>query len=278
MPLLVVPTPIGNMEDITLRALRTLREADVIACEDTRRTVKILSRYGIRTPLLSYHAFNEKERAQDIAERLSRGETVALVSDAGTPGISDPGYELIRQSLEAGYEVDVLPGATAVVPALLLSGSPPHPFLFEGFLPKRKGERRRRLEELRIFGGAVVFYLSPHGPGKVLEDILDVLGNRPAVILREISKLHQERIPGDIASLLASLDEVTLRGELVLVTGPAAMTRDTPREDFEEVLLGVLEEGLPEKEVVRRLVEEYGISKNKAKRLLLGKKREKEAL
>ena len=278
MPLLVVPTPIGNMEDITLRALRALREADVIACEDTRRTLKILSRYGIRRPLLSYHAFNEKERAQDLAERLSRGETVALVSDAGTPGISDPGYELIRHSLEAGYEVDVLPGATAVVPALLLSGFPPHPFLFEGFLQKRKGERRRRLEELRAFGGTIVFYLSPHGPGKVLGDILEVLGNRPAVILREISKLHQERIPGDIASLLASLDEVPLKGELVLVTGPAAVTRDISDEDFEEVLLGMLEEGLPEKEVVRRLVEEYGISKNKAKRLLLGKKCEKEAL
>ena len=278
MPLLVVPTPIGNMEDITLRALRVLKEADVIACEDTRRTMKILSRYGIRTPLLSYHSFNEKERARDLAERLSRGETVALVSDAGTPGISDPGYELIRYSLEAGYEVDVLPGPTAVVPALLLSGFPPRPFLFEGFLPKRKGERRRRLEELRDFGGTIVFYLSPHGPVKVLGDVLEVLGNRPAVILREISKLHQERIPGDLASLLASLGEGVLKGELVLVTGPAAVRRGTGGDDCEEALLEMLEGGLPEKEVVRRLVEEYGISKNKAKRLLLGKKREKEAL
>jgi len=278
MPLLVVPTPIGNMEDITLRALRALKEADVIACEDTRRTMKILSRYGIGTPLLSYHSFNEKERTQDLVGRLSRGETVALVSDAGTPGISDPGYELIRYSLEAGYEVDVLPGATAVVPALLLSGFPPRPFLFEGFLPKRKGERRRRLGELRTFGGAVVFYLSPHGPAKVLGDILEVLGNRPAVILREISKLHQERIPGDIASLLARLGERTLKGELVLVTGPTAVSPDPPTDDREEALLEMIEKDLPEKEVVRRLVEEYGISKNKAKRLLLGKKREKEAL
>ena len=278
MPLLVVPTPIGNMEDITLRALRALKEADVIACEDTRRTMKILSRYGIGTPLLSYHSFNEKERTQDLVGRLSRGETVALVSDAGTPGISDPGYELIRHSLEAGYEVDVLPGPTAVVPALLLSGFPPRPFLFEGFLPKRKGERRRRLGELRTFGGAVVFYLSPHGPAKVLGDILEVLGNRPAVILREISKLHQERIPGDIASLLARLGERTLKGELVLVTGPTAVSPDPPTDDREEALLEMIEKDLPEKEVVRRLVEEYGISKNKAKRLLLGKKREKEAL
>ncbi|HON34515.1 MAG TPA: 16S rRNA (cytidine(1402)-2'-O)-methyltransferase [Synergistales bacterium] len=274
----MVPTPIGNMEDITLRALRALKEADVIACEDTRRTMKILSRYGIGTPLLSYHSFNEKERTQDLVGRLSRGETVALVSDAGTPGISDPGYELIRHSLEAGYEVDVLPGATAVVPALLLSGFPPRPFLFEGFLPKRKGERRRRLGELRTFGGAVVFYLSPHGPAKVLGDILEVLGNRPAVILREISKLHQERIPGDIASLLARLGERTLKGELVLVTGPTAVSPDPPTDDREEALLEMIEKDLPEKEVVRRLVEEYGISKNKAKRLLLGKKREKEAL
>jgi 16S rRNA (cytidine1402-2'-O)-methyltransferase len=277
MPLLVVPTPIGNMEDITLRALRALREADIIACEDTRRTVKILSRYGIKTPLLSYHSYNEKERAQVLLERLSRGERVALVSDAGTPGISDPGYDLIRHSLEAGYGVDVLPGATALVPALLLSGFPPRPFLFEGFLPKRKGERRRRLEELRVFDGAIVFYLSPHGPEKVLEDILQSLGNRRAVILREISKLHQERIPGDVASLLAYLSETSLKGELVLVTGPAAAQAEGSG-DWEEVALGMLEEGLSEKEVVRKLTEEYGISKNKAKGFLLDKKREREAL
>jgi 16S rRNA (cytidine1402-2'-O)-methyltransferase len=277
MPLLVVPTPIGNMEDITLRALRALREADIIACEDTRRTVKILSRYGIKTPLLSYHSYNEKERAQVLLERLSRGERVALVSDAGTPGISDPGYDLIRHSLEAGYGVDVLPGATALVPALLLSGFPPRPFLFEGFLPKRKGERRRRLEELRVFDGAIVFYLSPHGPEKVLEDILQSLGNRRAIILREISKLHQERIPGDVASLLAYLSETSLKGELVLVTGPAAAQAEGSG-DWEEVALGMLEEGLSEKEVVRKLTEEYGISKNKAKGFLLDKKREREAL
>jgi len=277
MPLLVVPTPIGNMEDITLRALRALREADIIACEDTRRTVKILSRYGIKTPLLSYHSYNEKERAQVLLERLSRGERVALVSDAGTPGISDPGYDLIRHSLEAGYGVDVLPGATALVPALLLSGFPPRPFLFEGFLPKRKGERRRRLEELRVFDGAIVFYLSPHGPENVLEDILQSLGNRRAVILREISKLHQERIPGDVASLLAYLSETSLKGELVLVTGPAAAQAEGSG-DWEEVALGMLEEGLSEKEVVRKLTEEYGISKNKAKGFLLDKKREREAL
>jgi len=277
MPLLVVPTPIGNMEDITLRALRVLREADIIACEDTRRTVKILSRYGIKTPLLSYHSYNEKERAQALVERLSRGETVALVSDAGTPGISDPGFELIRQSLEAGYEVDVLPGATALVPALLLSGFPPRPFLFEGFLPRRKGERRTRLEDLRGFDGAIVFYLSPHGPEKVLEDILQSLGNRPAVLLREISKLHQERIPGDIASLLSYLSEASLKGELVLVTGPPAIPPERAG-GWEEAALAMLEEGLSEKEVVRRLTEEYGISKNKAKGFLLDKKREKEAL
>jgi 16S rRNA (cytidine1402-2'-O)-methyltransferase len=158
-----------------------------------------------------------------------------------------------------------------------LSGFPPRPFLFEGFLPKRKGERRRRLEELRVFDGAIVFYLSPHGPEKVLEDILQSLGNRRAVILREISKLHQERIPGDVASLLAYLSETSLKGELVLVTGPAAAQAEGSG-DWEEVALGMLEEGLSEKEVVRKLTEEYGISKNKAKGFLLDKKREREAL
>jgi 16S rRNA (cytidine1402-2'-O)-methyltransferase len=278
MPLVVVPTPVGNMEDITLRALRALRGADLIACEDTRRTMKILSRYGIRTPLVSYHSFNEKERTRTLTERLSRGETVALVSDAGTPGISDPGYELIRSSLEAGFEIDVLPGATAFVPALLLSGFPPQPFLFEGFLPRRKGDRRRRLEELKSFSGSIVFYLSPHGPVKVLEDIHQVLGERPAVILREISKLHQERIPGSLASLQALLGEASLKGEMVLVTGPRPRRTEPENGDWQGVALGLCEQGLPDKEVVKRLSEEYGIAKNRVKQFLHSKRREKEGL
>ncbi|HQO82785.1 MAG TPA: 16S rRNA (cytidine(1402)-2'-O)-methyltransferase [Synergistales bacterium] len=278
MPLVVVPTPVGNMEDITLRALRALRGADLIACEDTRRTMKILSRYGIRTPLVSYHSFNEKERTRTLTERLSRGETVALVSDAGTPGISDPGYELIRSSLEAGFEIDVLPGATAFVPALLLSGFPPQPFLFEGFLPRRKGDRRRRLEELKSFSGSIVFYLSPHGPVKVLEDIHQVLGERPAVILREISKLHQERIPGSLASLQALLGEASLKGEMVLVTGPRPRWTEPENGYWQGVALGLCEQGLPDKEVVKRLSEEYGIAKNRVKQFLHSKRREKEGL
>ncbi|HQQ10120.1 MAG TPA: 16S rRNA (cytidine(1402)-2'-O)-methyltransferase [Synergistales bacterium] len=278
MPLVVVPTPVGNMEDITLRALRALRGADLIACEDTRRTMKILSRYGIRTPLVSYHSFNEKERTRTLTERLSRGETVALVSDAGTPGISDPGYELIRSSLEAGFEIDVLPGATAFVPALLMSGFPPQPFLFEGFLPRRKGDRRRRLEELKSFSGSIVFYLSPHGPVKILEDIHQVLGERPAVILREISKLHQERIPGSLASLQALLGEASLKGEMVLVTGPRPRWTEPENGYWQGVALGLCEQGLPDKEVVKRLSEEYGIAKNRVKQFLHSKRREKEGL
>jgi len=266
------------MEDITLRALRALRGADLIACEDTRRTMKILSRYGIRTPLVSYHSFNEKERTRTLTERLSRGETVALVSDAGTPGISDPGYELIRSSLEAGFEIDVLPGATAFVPALLMSGFPPQPFLFEGFLPRRKGDRRRRLEDLKSFSGSIVFYLSPHGPVKILEDIHQVLGERPAVILREISKLHQERIPGSLASLQALLGEASLKGEMVLVTGPRPRWTEPENGYWQGVALGLCEQGLPDKEVVKRLSEEYGIAKNRVKQFLHSKRREKEGL
>ncbi|HOI82114.1 MAG: 16S rRNA (cytidine(1402)-2'-O)-methyltransferase [Thermovirgaceae bacterium] len=278
MPLVVIPTPVGNMEDITLRALRALRGADLIACEDTRRTMKILSRYGIRTPLVSYHSFNEKERTRTLTERLSRGDTVALVSDAGTPGISDPGYELIRSSLEEGFEVDVLPGATAFVPALLLSGFPPQPFLFEGFLSRRKGDRRRRLEELKSFTGSIVFYLSPHGPVKILEDIHQVLGERPAVILREISKLHQERIPGSLASLQVLLGEASLKGEMVLVTGPPPRRTEPESSGWQEMALGLCEQDLPDKEVVKRLSEEYGIAKNKIKQFLHSKRREKEGL
>jgi len=278
MPLIVVPTPVGNMEDITLRALRVLRAADLIACEDTRRTRKILSRYSIRTRLVSYHSFNEKERSVKLAEMLSRGETVALVSDAGTPGISDPGYELIRRSFEEGYEVDVLPGATALVPALVMSGFPTQPFLFEGFLPKRRGDRRKRIEILKEFNGAVIIYLSPHGGNRVLADLMEILGDRPSALLREISKIHQERIPGTLSSIIEAFDQGPPRGEMVLVLGPTRGAKGEVSEGWEGEALRMAARGLPDKEVVKRVTEEYGIPKNTVKRFLLGRIQEKEAL
>lgn len=276
MPLIVVPTPVGNMEDITLRALRVLREADIIACEDTRRTKKILGRYNIRTPLVSCHAFNEKERAGILLERIVRGETVALVSDAGTPGISDPGFEMIRRAREADLPIDVLPGATALVPALLLSGFPPQPFFFEGFLPKRKGDRRRRIEYFRSLEGCVLLYLSPHGAESVIMDIIDILGDRECALVREISKVFQESITGTLSSIHDRIRDGTAKGEMVLVLGPAAAVDDPSGAGWEDEADRLRDDGLTDREVVRKVSGEYGIAKNTVKRFLLSKERDKE--
>jgi len=276
MPLIVVPTPVGNMEDITLRALRVLREADIIACEDTRRTKKILGRYNIRTPLVSCHAFNEKERAGILLERIARGETVALVSDAGTPGISDPGFEMIRRAREADLPIDVLPGATAFVPALLLSGFPPQPFFFEGFLPKRKGDRRRRIEYFRSLEGCVLLYLSPHGAESVIMDIIDILGDRECALVREISKVFQESITGALSSIHGRIRDGTARGEMVLVLGPAAAGDEPSGVGWEDEAARLRDDGLTDREVVRKVSGEYGIAKNTVKRFLLSKERDKE--
>jgi len=268
MPLILVPTPVGNMEDITLRALRVLREAHIIACEDTRRTRKILSRYNIRTPLVSCNAFNEKDRALRLMERLERKETVAFVSDAGTPGISDPGFEMIRRAMEKDIVIDVLPGATAFVPALLLSGFPPQPFWFEGFLPKKKGERRRRIEALRMLEGCVLLYLSPHGADKVVEDMIDILGDRDCALVREISKVFQESIRGVLSSILHRIREGSLKGEMVLVLAPSASADTGPRQGWEEEADRLRSEGAADREVVKRVSEEYGIEKITVKRFL----------
>ncbi|MDT8284269.1 MAG: 16S rRNA (cytidine(1402)-2'-O)-methyltransferase [Thermovirgaceae bacterium] len=276
MPLIVVPTPVGNMEDITLRALRVLREADIIACEDTRRTKKILGRYNIRTPLVSCHAFNEKERAGILLERIARGETVALVSDAGTPGISDPGFEMIRRAREANLPIDVLPGATAFVPALLLSGFPPQPFFFEGFLPKKKGDRRRRIEYFRSLEGCVLLYLSPHGAESVIMDIIDILGDRECALVREISKVFQESITGVLSSIHGRIRDGTAKGEMVLVLGPAAAVDEPSGAGWEDEAARLRDDGLTDREVVRKVSGEYGIAKNTVKRFLLSKERDKE--
>lgn len=276
MPLIVVPTPVGNMEDITLRALRVLREADIIACEDTRRTKKILGRYNIRTPLVSCHAFNEKERAGILLERIVRGETVALVSDAGTPGISDPGFEMIRRAREADLPIDVLPGATALVPALLLSGFPPQPFFFEGFLPRRKGDRRRRIEYFRSLEGCVLLYLSPHGAESLIMDIIDILGDRECALVREISKVFQESITGTLSSIHDRIRDGTAKGEMVLVLGPAAAVDDPSGAGWEDEADRLRDDGLTDREVVRKVSGEYGIAKNTVKRFLLSKGRDKE--
>jgi 16S rRNA (cytidine1402-2'-O)-methyltransferase len=218
--LVVCPTPIGNLEDVTLRVLRALREADVIACEDTRHTRKLLERHEIRgKPLVSYHEHNERRRARELVERIAGGEMVALVSDAGTPGVSDPGEVVVGACLEAGLRVEVLPGPSAAVTALVASGLPEARWRFTGFLPRRAGELRRELEAAG--GETLVAYESPRRLGATLRVLAELDPERPVAVCRELTKVHEEVVRGSAAELAERFAEGT-RGEVVLVVGAAA--------------------------------------------------------
>ena len=217
--LYIVPTPVGNMEDITLRALRVLREADIILAEDTRTTGVLLKHYDIQGRLLSHHKFNEHGTTASIIERLKAGQTIALVSDAGTPGISDPGFFLVREAVAAGENVQCLPGATAFVPALVASGLPDDRFCFEGFLPQKKG-RQTRLASLANEERTIVIYESPYRLLKTLQQLADVMGGeRPASVSREISKIHEECVRGTLDELVQHFTTTAPRGEIVIVVG-----------------------------------------------------------
>lgn len=215
--LYVVPTPVGNLEDITLRALRVLKEVDLILAEDTRTSSVLLKHYDIHTPLRSHHKFNEHETSDDMAERIRGGLNIALISDAGTPGISDPGFMLVRACVERGVEVQCLPGATAFVPALVDSGLPCDRFYFEGFLPQKKG-RQTRLMRLAEQEHTMIIYESPFRLVKTLEQLAEYLGSeRQASVSREISKVHEETRRGSLAELVQSFKERPAKGEIVII-------------------------------------------------------------
>ena len=215
--LYIVPTPVGNLEDMTMRAIRVLKEADVVLAEDTRTSGILLKHFGISKPLLSHHKFNEHGTSAAIVERLLAGQTVALVSDAGTPGISDPGFFLVREAVRAGIEVQTLPGATAFVPALVSSGLPCDRFVFEGFLPQKKG-RQSRIEALKDEERTIIFYESPYRVLKLLQQLAAVFGpDRQASACREISKIHEESVRGTLQELIAHFTETEPRGEFVVV-------------------------------------------------------------
>lgn len=217
--LYVVPTPVGNMEDITLRAIRVLKEADLILAEDTRTSSVLLHHYEIKNQLISHHKFNEHQTSQHIVERILGGDTVALISDAGTPGISDPGFLLVRECVRAGIEVQTLPGPTAFVPALVSSGLPCDKFCFEGFLPQKKG-RQKRLQELKEEERTIVFYESPYRIVKTLQQFVEVFGEeRNVSVCREISKVHEQSVRGTLAEVLAHFTEHEPKGEFVIVLG-----------------------------------------------------------
>ncbi|GGM92573.1 ribosomal RNA small subunit methyltransferase I [Thermus composti] len=264
MRLVLVPTPIGNLEDITLRALRTLKEAEVVACEDTRRTGLLLRHYGIATPTLRL----DQHTVHRARELLAPYAYVAYATDAGTPGISDPGAELVRMALEWGWKVEALPGPTALIPALVASGLPTHRFTFEGFLPKGGKERRERLWALAREGRTAVLYESPHRLRKTLEDLREVYGpEHPVAIARELTKVHEEVFRGTLEEALAHFLEP--RGEFVLVLAP----KEAPLPEGEEVLQALRAKGLKGKALFQALLE-AGLPRNEAYRLALGKSEE----
>lgn len=234
--LYIVPTPIGNLEDITLRALRLLREADVIFAEDTRTSSVLLKHYEIQGHLLSHHKFNEHASAAAVAERIEAGQTVVLISDAGTPGISDPGFLLVRTCVERGLEVECLPGATAFVPALVQSGFPCDRFCFEGFLPQKKG-RQKRLQQLSGEPRSIVFYESPYRVMKCLEQLAEVFGSeRRVAVSRELTKKFEETVRGTLSEVIAHFRQRPPKGEFVIVLAGEGdrVTKNEEEEDEQE--------------------------------------------
>lgn len=219
MKLYVVPTPVGNLEDMTFRAIRVLKEADLVLAEDTRTSSVLLNHYDIKVPMQSHHKWNEHQTCESMADKIASGLTVALISDAGTPGISDPGFMLVRECVRRGIEVECLPGATAFVPALIQSGLPNEKFCFEGFLPQKKG-RETRMKTLAEEPRTIIFYESPFRLLKTLQQLGTFFGmDRPAAVAREISKLHSQTVHGSISELIEHFTETEPKGEIVLIVG-----------------------------------------------------------
>ncbi|HYV04625.1 MAG TPA: 16S rRNA (cytidine(1402)-2'-O)-methyltransferase [Blastocatellia bacterium] len=271
--LFIVATPIGNLEDITLRALRVLKEADLIACEDTRHTRKLLSHYQISKPTVSYHEHNEHHRTSELIARLEAGANVALVSDAGTPLVSDPGLRVVQEAIEHGIPVVPIPGASAFVAAVAASGLSTEQFVFAGFLPSKQTARRARLAELRSLPMTIVFYEAPHRIKQALADAREMLPGRAVVIARELTKLHEEFIRSGLSEI--ELPEGA-RGEIVLLFGPPSPGREdevqanrSVAEDVEELMRV---QRLDQKTALKRVARARGIGKSEAYRQMLGER------
>lgn len=270
--LLVCATPIGNLGDVTARVLDALREATVIVAEDTRVTRKLLARYDIHTPLERYDEATAAARTPELVERISAGARVALVSDAGTPGISDPGERLVDACLLAGLPVDVLPGASAIVTALVASGLPTRAFYFGGFLPRKAGELRRTLESLAKLEATLIFYESPRRTAATVLLIAEVFPARRAAMARELTKLHEEVLRGTTVELAEALSGRELKGEVVVLVGPP-VPEETPATDDAAVRAAVerlVSEGLTRKDAVKRVAAESGVPRNDVYRIALG--------
>jgi 16S rRNA (cytidine1402-2'-O)-methyltransferase len=267
--LYLVGTPIGNLEDITLRALRVLREADQIAAEDTRHTLKLLQHYEIARPLVSYHEHNEMTRAPELLIALEQGAKIALVSDAGMPLVSDPGHRLVALCLRHQIPVVPVPGPSALLAALSASGLPNEEFLFVGFLPQRSGERRRALERLRIEDRTIIFYEAPHRIAECVADALEILGDRPACLAREVTKLHEEFRRGKLSVIASSLDERPARGEITLLIGAAEPGESGAHVDSAQSLSDRVEElmrqaKMDRKDALKLAAKERGLTRRAA--------------
>lgn len=268
--LYLVGTPIGNLEDITLRALRTLKEADLIACEDTRQTMKLLNHYGIQKPTVSYHEHNELTRSAELIVHLERGDNIAMVSDAGMPGVSDPGYRLVHLAVRHHIRIVPIPGASAFLSALVASGLPTDSFRFSGFLPAKEGARRTVLESIRASSRTQIFYEAPHRMVETLRDVTEVLGaDRHIVVAREVTKMHEEFLRGRASDVLASLENRgEIRGEITLLIGKAE--EGSPAQSTSNVAQRVRElmkaDQLDEKAALKQAAKDFGLSKSEAYR------------
>ena len=259
--LYIVSTPLGNLEDITLRAIRILGEVDIIAAEDTRHSVKLLNHLGIRKPMISYWREKEQVRSDEIIKRLHAGQSIALISDAGTPGISDPGAVLIKKAIEENIQILSIPGPSAFVAALSVSGLPTDQFTFMGFLPSRTAQRQKFLREVYLEQRTLIFYEAPHRIVDTLLDVSHIFGERKAALIKEITKFHEDVVRGSITEIIEEVQKTTIAGEyVIIVEGWSGMYRSIT-EDVLSELHTCMRKGLGRKEAVKRIAETYGLSK-----------------
>jgi 16S rRNA (cytidine1402-2'-O)-methyltransferase len=274
--LYLISTPIGNLEDITHRAVRLLGQVDLIACEDTRHTRKLLNHYGLNTRMISYHEHNERERAAQLLKLIESGSDVAIVSDAGTPGISDPGYRLTQLAIEGGALVVPVPGPSALITALVASGLPTDEFFFGGFLPARSGARRAQLKEVGAMPATLIFYEAPHRIAATLRDALEILGERTAVVARELTKMHEEIARGRLSELAARFSSGDARGEIVLIIDRNVIEGEAGEEANRasiSALVDALEnEGIDHRAALKKAARELGLSRDEAYRRLVAER------
>ncbi|RKW34711.1 MAG: 16S rRNA (cytidine(1402)-2'-O)-methyltransferase [Lachnospiraceae bacterium] len=274
----LVATPIGNLSDISMRAIETLKNADIIACEDTRNTIRLLNHFEIKGHLTSYHEYNKIDKAYELCEKVKEGKNIAFVSDAGMPAISDPGYELVDIAYKEGVEVTVVPGASAVVSALAISGISSRRFAFEGFLPADKNEKKEILTELSQESRTLILYEAPHRLLKTLKELFEYMGNRNIAIVREITKLHEEVLRGKLADIIADYEseKIAIRGEYVLVIEGKSLLekREERQKSFEEISIRehyekYIAEGMDKKEAMKAVAKDRGIQKRDVYKELL---------